>query len=184
MGTLPWNRNGLLILHCTHRHCKGADIPAAACASCSLPINTALLPFESSCSPSSAAFSSFTVIWAGIACAAASGAQWLLNCLVGVLAFSADALPGASSVPGSKCKGWQVSQAYTLRACMSQVLMLEPHLPHVAWLYTYLQHQPNWAVRDEAAACMLQLYLLCLVVLMQEEYASYEHDSSSGTLLQ
>jgi len=160
------------------------DIPAAACASCSLPINTALLPFESSCSPSSAAFSSFTVIWAGIACAAASGAQWLLNCLVGVLAFSADALPGASSVPGSKCKGWQVSQAYTLRACMSQVLMLEPHLPHVAWLYTYLQHQPNWAVRDEAAACMLQLYLLCLVVLMQEEYASYEHDSSSGTLLQ
>ena len=162
------------------------DIPAAACASCSLPINTALLPFESSCSPSSAALSSFTVIWAGIAWAAASGAQWLLNCLVGVLAFSADALPGASSVPGSKCKGWQVSQAYTLRACMSHVLILEPHLPHVAWLYTYLQQQPNCAVCEVAAACMLQLYLLCLLYCCRKMVChtsiiqSQAHYSSEG----
>ena len=49
----------------------------------------------------------------------------------GQLTLRAEALPGASSVPGSRTNGWQVSQAYTVRACMSQVLMWDPHLPHV-----------------------------------------------------
>ena len=43
---------------------------------------------------------------------------------------------------------------------------------------------PNCAVCDVAAACMLQLYLLCLCVLLQEDGVSYKHDSKSGALLQ
>ena len=55
-----------------------------------------------------------------------------------MLTWRAEALPGARAAPGSRCSGWQVSHAYTVRACMSQVLILEPQRPHVLWLYTYL----------------------------------------------
>lgn len=56
----------------------------------------------------------------------------------GVLTWRAEALAGASWLAGSRCRGWQVWQAYTVRACMSQVLIGDPHRPQVLWLYTYL----------------------------------------------
>lgn len=72
-------------MHYGGSECSGAPA-AAAWASSNLATSAALPPLTSSFISSNAAFSSFTVIWAGAAWAGPSGAQWLLNCLVDVLA--------------------------------------------------------------------------------------------------
>jgi hypothetical protein len=51
---------------------------------------------------------------------------------VGVLAASALVRAGEMTV--SSGSGWQVWQAYTRRAAISQVATLLPHRPHSAWL--------------------------------------------------
>ena len=56
----------------------------------------------------------------------------MLSTFVGRPARSACARAGVMTV--FSCSGWHVSQAYTLRAFMSQVLTWDPHRPHIEWL--------------------------------------------------
>ena len=71
---------------------------------------------------------------------------------VGRPARSACARAGVMTV--SARSGWHVSQAYTLRAFMSQVLILDPHRPHVEWLYTYLHTKNFSSSRRTILECM------------------------------
>mmetsp|Transcript_31881 Transcript_31881/g.79832 ORF Transcript_31881/g.79832 Transcript_31881/m.79832 type:complete len:218 (-) Transcript_31881:73-726(-) len=94
--------------------------------------SSSFLPVVLSPSAASLARSSATVILAAACVSGPSGAQWLLNTLVGLAAASALVRAVARTEPS--CRGWQPSQAYTVREAMSQLLTWLPHSPQRAWL--------------------------------------------------